>query len=108
MFQRIRQILRQAFHIPIQSTNCVGSTPTLFLSNNCIYEVFQSSFWSAHSTESAILRVLNDIYLSTVSEDTVVLVLLDLSVAFDTIPTLLSRLRSLVGLKASVLKWFQS
>lgn len=81
-----------------------------FLSNNCIYEVFQSGFRTAHSTESALLRVLNDISLSTDSEDTVVLVLLDLSAAFDTIDhaTLLSRLESWVGLKASVLTWFQS
>lgn len=80
------------------------------MSNNCIYEVFQSGFRTAHSTESTLLRVLNDIYLSTDSGDTVVLALLDLSADFYTIDhaTLLSRLESWVGLKASVLTWFQS
>ncbi len=56
-----------------------------FLSSNCIYEVFQSGFKSAHSTESALLRVLNYIYLSTDSGDFVILILLDLLAAFDTI-----------------------
>ena len=81
-----------------------------FLNNNCTYKVFQSGFESAHSTESALLRVSNDIYLSTDSGDSVVLVLLDLSAAFDTIDhsLFLSRLETLVGLKANVLSWFQS
>jgi len=52
---------------------------------NGISETFQSGFKSAHSTESALLRVLNDIYLSTDTGDSVVLVLLDLSAAFDTV-----------------------
>ncbi len=80
-----------------------------FLSSNCIYEVFQSGFKSAHSTESALLRVLNDIYLSTDSGDSVVLILLDLSSAFDTVDhtlLLLSRLESWIGLKDNVLKCF--
>ncbi len=81
-----------------------------FLTSNCIYEVFQSGFKSVHSTESALLRVLHDIYLSTYSGDSVVLILLELSAAFDTVDhsTLLSRLESWVGLKATVLNWFQS
>lgn len=81
-----------------------------FLTSNSIYEVFQSGFKSAHSTESALLRVLNDIYLSTDSGDSVFLILLDLSAAFDTIDhsILLSRLESWVGLKENALKWFQS
>ncbi len=58
--------------------------PQRFLSSNCIYEVFKSGFKSAHSTESGLLRVLNYIYLSTDSRDSVVLILLDLSAAFDT------------------------
>ncbi len=38
-----------------------------------------------HSTESALLRVLNDIYTATDAGDSVILVLLDLSAAFDTV-----------------------
>ncbi len=81
-----------------------------FLNHNCITEIFQSGFKSAHSTETALLRVLNDILLATDSGDSVILVLLDLSAAFDTVDhsILISRLESDVGLKGTVLKWFQS
>ncbi len=78
-----------------------------FLSCNGISEMFQSGFKSVHSTETALLRVLNYIFVST---DSVVLVLLDLSAAFDTVDhtTLISRLESYVGIKGTVLKWFLS
>jgi len=42
-----------------------------FLNRNCISEIFQSDFKSAHSTETALLRVLNDILLATDSGDSV-------------------------------------
>ncbi len=82
----------------------------LFLNKNHISEVFQSGFKPFHSTESALLRVLNDIYTATDAGDSVILVLLDLSAAFDTVDhtLLLSRLQSHVGIKGSVLNWFKS
>lgn len=46
---------------------------------------FLSGFRSRHSTEMALLRVLNGIYLSIDSGDPVALVLLDLTAAFDTV-----------------------
>ena len=71
---------------------------------------YVTHFKSAHSTESALLRVSNDIYLSTDSGDSVVLILLDLSAAFDTTDhsLLLLRRETSVGLKLHVLSWFQS
>lgn len=48
-------------------------------------EVFQSGFKANHSTESALLKVLNDIFLLNDSSHSVILILLDLTVAFDTI-----------------------
>lgn len=50
-----------------------------------ILDTFQSGFRCLHNTESALLRVTNDILLSMYSGSPVVLVLLDLSAAFDTI-----------------------
>ncbi|MGL4646337.1 MAG: reverse transcriptase domain-containing protein [Cetobacterium sp.] len=70
-----------------------------FLTNNSLSDNFQSGFKTAHSTESALLRVLNDIFLATDSGESVVLVLLDSSAAFDTIDhsTLIAKLESWVG-----------
>lgn len=56
-----------------------------FLEEHNVLEVFQSGFKTLHSTETALLRVFNDIFLATDSGDCVILVLLDLTAAFDTV-----------------------
>lgn len=55
-------------------------------------------------------RVFNDLLLTVDSGYSVVLVLLDLTAAFDTVNhnILLSRLEHVVGLKGTVLSWFKS
>ncbi|XP_032879310.1 uncharacterized protein LOC116974699, partial [Amblyraja radiata] len=82
----------------------------LFLDEHNIREVFQSGFKAMHSTESALLRVFNDILLANDSGNYVVLVLLDLSAAFDTVDhgILISRLQHQVGICGSALGWFRS
>uniref|UniRef100_A0A3B3HMF5 Reverse transcriptase domain-containing protein n=1 Tax=Oryzias latipes TaxID=8090 RepID=A0A3B3HMF5_ORYLA len=81
-----------------------------FLNQHKIPEVFQSGFRPLHSTESALLRVSNDILLANDAGDYVVLVLLDLTAAFDTVDhsTLISRLQNLVGIQGTALDWFKS
>uniref|UniRef100_A0A669DDM8 Reverse transcriptase domain-containing protein n=1 Tax=Oreochromis niloticus TaxID=8128 RepID=A0A669DDM8_ORENI len=81
-----------------------------FLDNNSLYEKFQSGFRARHSTETALLRVFNDLLLTVESGRAAVLVTLDLTAAFDTVDhnILLSRLEHCVGLKGTVLKFFQS
>ena len=83
---------------------------TSFLEEHNILEVFQSGFKTLHSTESALLRVFNDIFLATDSGDCVILVLLDLTAAFDTVDhdTLISRLEQWVGIRGTALEWFKS
>uniref|UniRef100_A0A3B3Y8S9 Reverse transcriptase domain-containing protein n=1 Tax=Poecilia mexicana TaxID=48701 RepID=A0A3B3Y8S9_9TELE len=81
-----------------------------FLDDNGILEVFQSGFKTLHSTESALIRVFNDILLACDSGNHVVLILLDLTAAFDTVDhdILISRLHHVVGIGGTVLKWFRS
>ena len=73
-------------------------------------EPFQSGFKARHSTETALLEVSNDLLLPLDTGENAILVLLDLSAAFDTVdhPTLLSRLHQWVGIRGSALQCFSS
>ena len=81
-----------------------------YLQENNILEKFQSGFRAGHSTESALLKVLNDLLLIADSRRSGALILLDISAAFDTIhhPTLLDRLRWGAGICDTALSWFES
>ena len=67
-------------------------------------EKIQSAYKGGHSTETALLRLKNDMLMA------VILVLLDLSAAFDTIDNeiMCSRLERLLGLSKKTLAWFRS
>ncbi|MDF4341033.1 reverse transcriptase family protein [Vibrio parahaemolyticus] len=81
-----------------------------FLHDNNLFEEFQSGFRVHHSTETALVKITNDLLIASDKELVSVLVLLDLSAAFDTIDhqILLQRLDHLIGLKGSALSWFKS
>ena len=80
------------------------------MSSNNLHETFQSAFKPCHSTETALLRVHNDILCAVDKKQAVYLVLLDLSAAFDTIDhnVLIDYLRNCIGLTGLVLDWFVS
>ncbi len=88
----------------------VSSQLYSFLEKNDICEDFQSGFRLYHSTETALIRVTNDLLLSSDRGCISLLVLLDLSAAFDTIDhnIILNRLENFVGISGSALAWFKS
>ena len=80
------------------------------LKENNIDDIKQSAYKKYHSTETLLLKVKSDILMKMDKGDIVMLVLLDLSAAFDTIDheILLNRLEKRYGLTGTVLKWFRS
>lgn len=80
------------------------------LSSNNLLNPFQSAYRQHHSTETALLHILNDLLLATDSGKVSLLTLLDLSAAFDTIDhsILLSRLQHSFGISSTALSWFSS
>ena len=78
---------------PVSNLQCVSKLTERAVSNqthnhiiaNAIYLVLQSSYRQPHSTETALLKVMNDILVKMNSQHVTLLVLLDLSAAFDTV-----------------------
>ena len=71
---------------------------------------FQSGFRKHHSTETALLKVQNDLLMSMDNKEVTLLVLLDLSAAFDTTEhsILLNILQQDFRVVGTALNWFDS
>ena len=69
------------------------------MSSNGLHEPLQSAYKAGHSTETALTRVQNDILLGMDQQKVTILVMLDLSAAFDTIDhsVLLQRMKERVS-----------
>ena len=80
------------------------------ITSNVLDEPMQSAFKNHHSTETALTKVQNDILQAIDNQNSVILLLLDLSAAFDTIDheILLSRVSSRYGIMGEIHKWFES
>ncbi|KAK3567298.1 hypothetical protein QTP86_017368, partial [Hemibagrus guttatus] len=76
---------------------------------NNLHDPNHSGFKAAHSTETALLAVTEKLHAARSAKLSSVLILLDLSAAFDTVnhKTLLSTLRSL-GICGTAWEWFAS
>lgn len=70
----------------------------------------QSAYRTCHSTETALTKVVNDIALATDRGMVTVLMMLDLSAAFDTVDhnILLHRMDASYGIRGTVLLWLNS
>ncbi|XP_068729056.1 uncharacterized protein [Montipora capricornis] len=69
-----------------------------------------SAYKAMHSTETALVRIHNDILQSVDAANCVILIFLDMSAAFDTVvhDVLLDRLANRFGVRDVVLSWFSS
>jgi len=81
-----------------------------YLQENDLLRRLQSTYRRHHSTETALLRALSDIYAAADRKDVTLLGLLDLSAAFDCIDhnILVHRLQQSFGICGIALTWLQS
>ena len=70
----------------------------------------QSDYTTAHSTETALIKVFHDVYENVAPRESTVIVALDISAAFDTIchAKLLDRLHIDFGICGVALEWIAS
>ena len=70
----------------------------------------QSAYREGHSTETALVRIQNDVLRAIDTKRCVFLVLLDMSAAFDTVDhsVLLNRLSNRFGIQGLALQWIES
>ena len=80
------------------------------MTTHSLYPEFQSSYRKNNSTETALVRVTNDILMKMNTQEVTLLVMLDLSAAFDTVNhnILLTRLNEELGIYGVALEWFKS
>ena len=88
----------------------VLSQVSSYLNSHNLYNTCQSAYRPGHITETALLKVVNDLFLSLNKGNISVLALLDFSSAFDTIDhtIIVHRLHTDFGFTDTVLQWFSS
>ena len=88
----------------------VLSQVSSYINSHNIHNTCQSAYCPGHSTETALLKVVNDLFLSLNKGNISVLALLDFSSAFDTIDYRIRvhRLHTDFGFTDTVLQWFSS
>ena len=109
IFKNFRPVSNLPFVSKLTASAVYNQTYNHICRNN-LYPPNQSSYRKNYSTETALLRVKNDILLNMNKQHVAPLVLLDLSAAFDTVGhnVLLSRLHSKFGISGTALEWFCS
>ena len=88
----------------------VNAQLTKHLDDNNLHHQFQSAYRAKHSVETALLRVQNDIAIAMDQKKSTVLLLLDLSAAFDTVDhgILIQRMQRTYGIGDGVVQWMRS
>ena len=107
-FKNFRPVSNLPFISKLTEKAVFDQTYNLMVEND-LYPPNQSSYRKNHSTESALLKVTNDILLNMNKQHVTLLVLLDLSAAFDTVDhNILMSSLSMLGLEGTALEWFSS
>ena len=80
------------------------------MENNNLVADDQSGYKKGHSTETLLIKITTDLLIASDKNTATVLLLLDLSAAFDTvnIDKLVSILFSEIGIRGTALSWFKS
>ena len=75
-----------------------------------LHDLYQSGYKKHHSTETALLYVVNELRLNADKNYVSILLTLDLSAAFDTIDhkILYSTLKNYLGIEGTALSWLES
>ena len=90
--------------------NVISGRLNEHLINNIMFDPLQSAHRDKHYTETALIKAQNDIISALGTGLSAILLMLDLSAAFDTIDNdiLLSRLCNVYGITGNALDWFRS
>ena len=77
---------------------------------NNLYDPYQSAYIEGRSTETALVKLSNDVLIGMDNKELTILLLLDESAAFDMVnhPILLHRIEHRVGITGKALEWLKS
>ena len=109
VLKNYRPVSNLSFLSKVTEKAAMSQIATHVHENNLLSPV-QSAYRPSHSTETALLKVQNDILRFLDSSQGVILILLDLSAAFDTIDhdILVSRLQTRMGIQGAAVDWIKS
>ena len=109
LFKNFRPISNLQFVSKLTERVVANQIQCHMIKNN-LFPQLQSAYRSHHSTETALLKVKNDLLMNMNKGHVSLLVLLDLSAAFDTVDhkILLKTLQMKLGVCGSALSWFKS
>ena len=109
MFSNYRPVSNLPFLSKILEKLVIQKLTAHCTTNKLVYPN-QSAYRQGHSTESALLKIFDDLLTAMDTQLVSILTFLDLSAAFDTVHhgILLDRLDAVFGIQQVPLSWFQS